>query len=146
MHSHPALRGIVPIVYAFFGADGALPLVVTINGAQVDEQLDLARHAEQTGASWLILQPPPKAQAEAAVRAGEAVDSESYCAAFFEAVLRQTPLAAGIRNAPEYLGLGEVHDRAPALQPTDFGLQAARRFALQLGAWDAQRPDGMSSR
>ncbi len=320
MHSHPALRGIVPIVYAFFGADGALdrqamrrqvqalvaagapavavlglatevnkldaterrqvidwaaedldgalPLVVTINGAQVDEQLDLARHAQQAGASWLILQPPPRAQAEAAVRAGEAADTESYCAAFFEAVLRQSPLAAGIQNAPEYLGvglsprrigqlardcpslrlvkgegpsvlirslieavgpdmpvfngrggqelldnlragcagmivapdtwdwqqqtdtalqagdearaealyrevlpaivfvmqsldtllcygkriaawrlgLGEVHDRAPALQPTDFGLQAARRFALQLGAWDAQRPDGMSSR
>jgi len=85
---------------------GRLPLVVTINGATVDEQADLAAYAQAAGARWLILQPPSKAQADAAVQRGEAVDTESYCAAFFAEVMAHTTLPVGIQNAPEYLGLG----------------------------------------
>lgn len=157
MKTAPPLKGIVPILYAFFDAAGALdraamrrqvqavlaagasavavlglatevnkltpaerrqvidwagedsaglPLVVTINGATVDEQAALAAYAEQAGASWLILQPPSKPAAEAAVRQGQARDTETYCESFFRQVLARTRLPAGIQNAPEYLGVG----------------------------------------
>jgi 4-hydroxy-tetrahydrodipicolinate synthase len=85
---------------------GGLPLVVTINGASVDEQVELASYAERAGAQWLILQPPSRARAEAAVQRGEARDSEAFCDAFFRQVLARTTLPAGIQNAPEYLGVG----------------------------------------
>ena len=39
----------------------------------------------------------------------------------------------GKRIAALRLGLPEVHDRAPALTPTDFGLDCARRYAEMLG-------------
>jgi len=39
----------------------------------------------------------------------------------------------GKRMAAWRLGLGEVFDRAPALRPTGFGLECARRFADRLG-------------
>lgn len=157
MAAEAALAGIVPILYAFFAADGRLdrdamrrqvqalhaagapaiallglatevhkldaderrrlidwaaedagplPLVVTITGDSVDEQAALAAHAERAGARWLILQPPSRAQAETAVRRGEASDLEAYCAGRFAAVMARTALPAGIQNAPEYLGIG----------------------------------------
>ncbi|HWA14217.1 MAG TPA: dihydrodipicolinate synthase family protein [Burkholderiales bacterium] len=40
----------------------------------------------------------------------------------------------GKRIAARRLGLGEVHDRAPALVPEEFGLACARRYADALGA------------
>ncbi len=39
----------------------------------------------------------------------------------------------GKRIAAQRLGLGEVFDRAPALKPTPFGLECARRVADSLG-------------
>lgn len=39
----------------------------------------------------------------------------------------------GKRIAAQRLGLGEVHDRAPALAPGDFGLRCAQRYADFLG-------------
>jgi 4-hydroxy-tetrahydrodipicolinate synthase len=39
----------------------------------------------------------------------------------------------GKRIAAARLGLGEVHDRAPALAPTAFGLDCVARFARELG-------------
>ena len=39
----------------------------------------------------------------------------------------------GKRIAAQRLGLGEVHDRAPALPPGDFGLRCAQRYADFLG-------------
>jgi 2-keto-3-deoxy-L-arabinonate dehydratase len=39
----------------------------------------------------------------------------------------------GKRIAALRLGLGEVHDRAPALAPTQFGLDCTRRYADMLG-------------
>src|SRR5688572_23022953 len=38
---------------------GALPLAVTVAGASVEEQIELARYAQRAGAAWVILQPPP---------------------------------------------------------------------------------------
>jgi 4-hydroxy-tetrahydrodipicolinate synthase len=42
-------------------------------------------------------------------------------------------LCYGKRIAAWRLGLGEVHDRAPALAPEPFGLECARRYAQALG-------------
>lgn len=44
-----------------------------------------------------------------------------------------TLICYGKRIASWRLGLGEVHDREPALAPTPFGLECARRFAERLG-------------
>jgi 4-hydroxy-tetrahydrodipicolinate synthase len=41
----------------------------------------------------------------------------------------------GKRIAAARLGLGEVHDRAPALAPTPFGLACVERFARELGTF-----------
>ena len=35
------------------------------------------------------------------------------------------------------LGIGEVHDRPPALPPTPFGLASTERYAAHLGAYGA---------
>jgi 4-hydroxy-tetrahydrodipicolinate synthase len=74
---------------------GALPLVVTIAGATVDAQAELARHAQRAGAAWLILQPPP-----------ERGLPESHYAGFFAAVMERVELPVAIQNAPEYIGIG----------------------------------------
>ncbi len=44
-----------------------------------------------------------------------------------------TLLCYGKRIAALRLGFDEVHDRAPALAPTDFGMSCARRYAQALG-------------
>jgi 2-keto-3-deoxy-L-arabinonate dehydratase len=44
-----------------------------------------------------------------------------------------TLICYGKRIAALRLGVREVYDRAPALQPTDFGLSCARRYADRLG-------------
>ncbi|WP_246641919.1 dihydrodipicolinate synthase family protein [Paraburkholderia edwinii] len=72
-----------------------VPLAVTITGDTVDAQVALADHAEERGATGLILQPP-------ATRGRP----ESFYFDFFAAVMRRTHLPAGIQNAPEYLGVG----------------------------------------
>lgn len=87
-------------------ARGQLGILVTVKGDSVDEQIQLANYAERAGANWLILQPPPREQADAAVRNGAASDIETYCADFFSQILAATTLPSGIQNAPEYLGVG----------------------------------------
>jgi len=44
-----------------------------------------------------------------------------------------TLICYGKRIAALRLGLSEVHDRAPALAPTSFGMDLARRYAEMLG-------------
>jgi 4-hydroxy-tetrahydrodipicolinate synthase len=44
-----------------------------------------------------------------------------------------TLICYGKRIAALRLGLPEVHDRAPALAPTEFGMACARRYADMLG-------------
>jgi 2-keto-3-deoxy-L-arabinonate dehydratase len=74
---------------------GRLPVAVTVAGASVEEQVQLARHASDAGATWLILQPPP-----------ERGRPESHYAAFFTRVMEQVDLPVAIQNAPEYMGVG----------------------------------------
>jgi 2-keto-3-deoxy-L-arabinonate dehydratase len=74
---------------------GALPLAVTVAGASVEEQVELARHAQCAGAAWVILQPPP-----------ERGLPESHYAQFFARVMERVDLPVAIQNAPEYIGVG----------------------------------------
>jgi 4-hydroxy-tetrahydrodipicolinate synthase len=74
---------------------GRVPVAVTIAGASTDEQVALASHARDAGASWLILQPPP-----------ERGQPESYYGDFFAQVMSQVGLPCAIQNAPEYIGVG----------------------------------------
>jgi 2-keto-3-deoxy-L-arabinonate dehydratase len=46
-------------------------------------------------------------------------------------------LCYGKRVTARRLGLGEVHDRPPALPPTAFGLASAERYAARLGPYGA---------
>lgn len=77
------------------GAGGKKPIAITISGASVDEQVELAAFAQARGAQWLILQPPPQR--------GE---PEQYYFDFFAEVMARTGLPCAIQNAPEYLGVG----------------------------------------
>jgi 4-hydroxy-tetrahydrodipicolinate synthase len=76
-------------------AAGALPLAVTIAGDTVAQQVALARYAQQAGAAWLILQPPP-----------ERGLPEAHYARFFGDVMDNVELPVAIQNAPEYIGVG----------------------------------------
>lgn len=75
--------------------NGRLPLGFTIFGASVNEQIAQARHAEQAGANWVILQPPTVGSYSA----------QEYIN-FFGRVADSTPLAVAIQNAPAFLGRG----------------------------------------
>ena len=74
---------------------GRLPLVVTVAGATVEEQTELARYAQRAGAAWLILQPPP-----------ERGLPEAHYRDFFAQVMARVELPVAIQNAPEYIGIG----------------------------------------
>jgi len=101
-------RGIVETVIAL--AAGRLPVCVTIADGNIPDMIDSARHAQASGAAWLILQPPrPPASGDDLI-------------AFFASVAATTTLPCGIQNAPEFLGLGlsaaelvELHRRQPGI-------------------------------
>jgi len=78
---------------------GELPLTVTITGASVAAQRELAHFAIEQGAAWLILQPPP-------LSPGEAPRPEAFYFDFFASVMEGIEVPVGIQNAPEYLGVG----------------------------------------
>lgn len=80
------------------GAGRAVPFAITIHGASVAEQRELARFAVDQGAGWLILQPPPLA--------ATGPQPEHFYIDFFAAVMHDLGVPAGIQNAPEYLGIG----------------------------------------
>lgn len=74
---------------------GRIPLAVTVAGSSVEEQVALAQYAQQAGAAWLILQPPP-----------ERGQPERHYAQFFGRVMARVDLPVAIQNAPEYIGIG----------------------------------------
>lgn len=81
---------------------GTALMAVTLSGATVAEQLDLARVAIEARAHFLILQPPS--------RPGSPI-AEPELEAFFIDVLDgvralDPTIPAGIQNAPEFLGVG----------------------------------------
>ena len=74
---------------------GRLPLAVTIFGATPEEQSEAVAHAVAHGAVLAILQPPRNASLD-----------EAGLIDFFATVMDRAPIAIGIQNAPEYLGIG----------------------------------------
>ncbi len=75
--------------------EGRLPLVVTVSGVDSTTQIEFARQASDLGASWLILQPPPRRPLD-----------EEECFEHFSEVMNNIHLPVAIQNAPEYLGVG----------------------------------------
>jgi 2-keto-3-deoxy-L-arabinonate dehydratase len=73
---------------------GRVPVAVTIADGNVPDMIDSACFAVQSGASWLILQPPrPPASA-------------AHLIEFFGAVADSVDVPIAIQNAPEFLGIG----------------------------------------
>lgn len=72
---------------------GRVPYSVTVPGNSVAEQIELAQHAKDHGADWLILQPPMVGNYGADV----------YLE-FFERVAKGVDLPVAVQNAPQYLG------------------------------------------
>lgn len=73
-----------------------------------------------------------------AMRAGREAEAEALYRNVLPAIVfgmqsLDALICYGKRMAAWRLGIGEVFDRAPAMRPTVFGLECARRFAAQLG-------------
>lgn len=66
-------------------------------------------------------------------RAAEEIYQKILPAIVFTLQSLDTLICYGKRIAALRLGLAEVHDRAPALAPTEFGMDCARRYADMLG-------------
>ncbi|WP_062480985.1 dihydrodipicolinate synthase family protein [Variovorax boronicumulans] len=78
---------------------GRVPLAFTIFGSSVAEQIAQVRHAERSGADWVILQPP----------AAGAFGAAEYIR-FFGRVAEATTLPVAIQNAPAFFGRGLTAD------------------------------------
>ena len=90
--SVPEQRQIVAWVMADLG--GRLPLAVTVAGGDIAGALDSARFAALSGASWLILQPPPPPI------------SGAQLITYFGMLADAVDCPVAIQNAPEFLGVG----------------------------------------
>lgn len=74
--------------------DSRLPVAVTIADGNIPDMIESARHAVESGAAWLILQPP------------RGPTSGEDLIAFFGAVADSVDRPIAIQNAPEFLGVG----------------------------------------
>ncbi len=85
--------------------DGRVPLAVTIAGTTAEEEIELAAHAQTSGADWLVLQPP----------LGEKPSGKELLK-FFDRVMDKVDAPVGIQNVPEILGVGLEADEIVALR------------------------------
>ena len=81
-----------------------MPLSVTVFGQTPEEQIAFVREAERAGAASVVLQPPRIAGI-----------GEGELQRFFGRVIDAAGIAAGIQNAPEYIGIGLGVDAIAAL-------------------------------
>jgi len=73
---------------------GRCPVAVTVADGNVPDMIESARFARDSGAAWLVLQPPrPPASGADLIE-------------FFGAVAAAVDCPVGIQNAPEFLGIG----------------------------------------
>lgn len=79
--------------------NGAVPLAVTLAGETPEEQISLARAAEDAGAGWLIAQPPRATKPD-----------EPELMRFFGRIMDSAGIPVGIQNFPEVLGTGLTPD------------------------------------
>ena len=74
--------------------DGRKPLLVTIYGDTITEQIEFSKLAIQNGASAVMLQPPSHKMDELTL-----ID-------FFSKIIEAVDCPIGVQNAPEFLGFG----------------------------------------
>ncbi len=78
---------------------GRVPLAVTVAEGTADLAADFVLEAEQMGAAWCILQPPP-------VRGLPEGEYVSWYADVAGMVARRSAIPLGIQNAAAYIGIG----------------------------------------
>ena len=83
--------------------DGRKPLLVTVYGDTITEQIEFSKQAIQSGTSALMLQPPSQKMDDAKL-----VD-------FFSEIISAVDCPVGIQNAPEFLGFGLSNESLIAL-------------------------------
>ena len=74
--------------------DGRKPLLATVYGDTITEQIEFSKRAIQSNASALMLQPPSQKMDDAKL------------AGFFSEIISAVDCPVGIQNAPEFLGFG----------------------------------------
>ncbi len=77
------------------GANGKLPVSVTVSEPTAAEQIETVKLAADQGAAWVVLQPPPLKTA-----------TDDELIAFFGSVADASPVPVGIQNAPQFIGIG----------------------------------------
>jgi len=83
--------------------DGRKPLLATVYGDTITEQIEFSKQAIQSGTSALMLQPPSQKMDDAKL-----VD-------FFSEIISAVDCPVGIQNAPEFLGFGLSNESLIAL-------------------------------
>ena len=83
--------------------DGCKPLLVTVYGDTITEQIEFSKRAIQSGASALMLQPPSQKMDDAKL------------VGFFSKIISAVDCPVGIQNAPEFLGFGLSNESLIAL-------------------------------
>ena len=74
--------------------DGRKPLLATVYGDTITEQIEFSKQAIQNGTSALMLQPPSQKMDDAKL------------VGFFSKIISAVDCPVGIQNAPEFLGFG----------------------------------------
>ena len=74
--------------------NGRKPLLVTVYGDTITEQINFSKYSIECGASGLILQPPSQKM------------DEANLINFFSEIIASVNCPVGIQNAPEFLGFG----------------------------------------
>jgi 2-keto-3-deoxy-L-arabinonate dehydratase len=133
-----AVKGEGPAIAIRRTVDAVAPRQHVLNGRGGLELLDNLR----AGCAGLIPATDtfdPQVRIFEAMRGGDEAQAQRIYAQVLPAIVfvmqsLDTLLCYGKRLAALRLGLGEVHDRQPALAPTAFGLACVRRYAEQLGS------------
>jgi len=83
--------------------DGRKPLLATVYGDTITEQIEFSKQAIQNGTSALMLQPPLQKMDDAKL------------VGFFSKIISAVDCPVGIQNAPEFLGFGLSNESLIAL-------------------------------
>ena len=83
--------------------DGRKPLLATVYGDTITEQIEFSKQAIQNGTSALMLQPPSQKMDDAKL------------VGFFSKIISAVDCPVGIQNAPEFLGFGLSNESLIAL-------------------------------
>ena len=83
--------------------DGRKPLLATVYGDTITEQIEFSKQAIQNGTSALMLQPPSQKMDDAKLMG------------FFSKIISAVDCPVGIQNAPEFLGFGLSNESLIAL-------------------------------